>query len=685
MVAGSELGVDFGTSNTVAVLRRAGEPARPLLFDGTPLLRSAVYLGTDGVLRTGQDALHEARRDPARLEPSPKSRLAEGTVLLGDREVEAVALAAAVLSRVAAEAVRVAGGMPDRFTLTHPAGWAASRRDLLVDAARRAGLPPPRLVPEPIAAASYFTEVLGQQVPAGTAVAIYDFGAGTFDASLAIRGTGGFDTALVDGLDVGGTDVDAAIVDWIGRLYGARDPDGWQRLAAPRDQTDRRHREYLWGDARTCKEQLSRSSSASLAVPLLEVEAHLTRTELETLARPLVEQTVRMMAGLLKHAGGAHVGGVFLVGGSSRIPMVAAMLHRELAIAPTAIEQPEVVVAEGSLRVPGDAEQISRTRIMPIVTPRPPVTPPRPAPATPAPPRSVSAPPVPAVPAAPAPPSPRPVPAVPVPPSPRAVPAVPAPPPVPTAPAAPPPRRPAAAPVPAAAPGRVFGAREARQRRTRGWVALALACVLVASVGGWYAWHRTASADAATPFPPSGWQPAIRSLTGTDGWRHDTSVASVPGSSCERGDEGLTVLRTQRVNGTGIFQCHGPTTTFADVAVSTRVRVTDGCAGIWLRTGDVHGYFVDVCRHAIGLYFLTDSDPSVNNRLAHWSGPAGATTLGVLARGSRISVYSGGDKLGTVRDSTIRSGRLALGVFAGSGNTADVLFSSFKAWQPPAG
>ena len=58
------LGVDFGTSNTVAVARWPDGRARPILVDGSPLLPSAVYAEPGGHLVAGRDAVHSARRDP---------------------------------------------------------------------------------------------------------------------------------------------------------------------------------------------------------------------------------------------------------------------------------------------------------------------------------------------------------------------------------------------------------------------------------------------------------------------------------------------------------------------------------------------------------------------------------------------------------------------------------------------
>ncbi len=350
---GFALGIDLGTSNTVAVLRWPDGRAKPLLFDGSPLLPSAVYAEASGGLLVGRDAVHAARIDPARYEPNPKRRIDDGTVLLGERELPVTALAAAILGRVTEEARRTTGGpMPTECTLTCPAGWAATRRAVLTQAAASVGLPPVRLVEEPVAAAAYFVNVLGRVVPVGSVVVVHDFGAGTFDASVVARTATGFEVLAVDGRgDIGGLDIDAVIVAHVATLCSQRDPAGWARLASPATAEDRRFRRMLWDDVRGLKERLSRAQSAEIVVPVLNADVHLTRQELERLAEPMLKQTVAVTQGAMNWAqiAAGRLAGVFLVGGSSRIPLVATLLHRALGEPPVVIEQPELVVAEGSL------------------------------------------------------------------------------------------------------------------------------------------------------------------------------------------------------------------------------------------------------------------------------------------------------------------------------------------------
>jgi hypothetical protein len=348
--------VDFGTSNTVAALSRDGDRVRTLLFDGSPTLPSAVFLDPSGTLLVGRDAAHSARTAPERYEPNPKRRIDEQVVLLGDAELPVVELIAAVLRLVAVEAGRVAGGPVADVTLTHPAAWAHTRRQTLVQAAARAGLPPVALVPEPVAAADTFLAVSGGAVPVGSSVVVYDLGAGTFDASVVRRGPDGFDVVAAEGLSqAGGLDIDAAIVSHLGAMDASRHSDAWHRLLNPSTPEERRANRLLWEDVRTAKELLSRSGHTHVHVPLVGADVPLSREQFEFLARPILDATIVSTRAALNSARvvPADVAGVFLVGGGSRIPLVSMLLQQLFGRAPTATEQPELAVAEGALRMTG--------------------------------------------------------------------------------------------------------------------------------------------------------------------------------------------------------------------------------------------------------------------------------------------------------------------------------------------
>ena len=354
-IGGVVLGVDFGTSNTAATLQWPDGRVRAVLFDGSPLLPSAVCVESDTIL-VGSDAVQAARANPGGAELHPKQRIDDGTVLLSDTEYPVADLIGAVLRRVVQEATRIAGQPPARLILAHPASWGPHRRETLLAAATSAGVPRCDLVVEPVAAASYFVSVAGESLSLGDQTLIYDLGAGTFDVSVVRRTADGFEVLATEGLiGAGGLDIDAAIIAHLTAVLGGR--DGWRRLVEPTSDQDRRLSRQLWDDVRLAKEALSRRTSAHIALPLLDEQAPLGREQLDALARPLIERTITACRAALAAAGvtPADLAGIYLVGGASRYPLVSTLLHQALGIAPKAIEQPELAVAEGAVRPPAEA------------------------------------------------------------------------------------------------------------------------------------------------------------------------------------------------------------------------------------------------------------------------------------------------------------------------------------------
>ncbi|HEY0640681.1 MAG TPA: Hsp70 family protein, partial [Pseudonocardiaceae bacterium] len=365
------LSIDLGTSNTVAVLSTAGRPPRVVEVDGAATMPSAVFADGAETLLVGREAERRARLDPARFEPNPKRRVDEGSLLLGDAVVPVTEALAAVLRRVAEEAVRQLGGeRPDEVRLTHPAQWGAVRRAVLLGAAHRVPALGANLLalPEPVAAAAHFASFPGRSLPPGGTLAVYDLGAGTFDCAV-VGATGrGFVVLAEDGLsDLGGLDVDQALAEHLGRQVSTADPARWQRLLRPESTADRRAQRALREDVRAAKEALSRHPQADVPMPEPFPDALVTRGELEALIRPNLLRSVEVLAATVRAAGlePRTLAGVYLVGGSSRIPLVATLIAERFGVVPTSLDQPETAVALGAHHVPREGVAMRTDEVAP--------------------------------------------------------------------------------------------------------------------------------------------------------------------------------------------------------------------------------------------------------------------------------------------------------------------------------
>lgn len=363
--------VDFGTSSTCVAVSVGGREPQVVVVDGQPLVSSAVFAAADGELFVGQEAERQAAIDPARYEPHPKRRIDERELLLGSRVVAVLDVVGAVLARAVSEARRLADGAAvDLLVLTHPADWGAVRSRVL----RQAGHDLAEevvLVPEPVAAAVF--HAASHSLDDGATLAVLDLGGGTVDVSVvrrqsansrAARATpaaagraddraGGFGVLATKGdPNFGGADIDQLLLSHIGSLVTGADPEAWRRLVEGRELPDRRRRRVLAEDVRGAKETLSRHTYTDVPLPPPFPDAHITRADLERLIVSPLGRAVNLTVAAISEAGlrPDELGAVFLVGGSSRIPMVARLVHERIGIVPTTLDQPETVVARGALR-----------------------------------------------------------------------------------------------------------------------------------------------------------------------------------------------------------------------------------------------------------------------------------------------------------------------------------------------
>jgi len=351
------LGIDYGTAGTVAVLAWPDGRYLPVLFDGAPLLPSAVCVGANGQILTGVHAWQQAAAVPDGFEPAPLRRITEGDLTLGSRTVPVLDLIAATLRRVADEARSVAGAPATEVRMVVPAGWGPRRRTLLCQAAHRAGLPEPTLVEIPVAVAEHLLAT-GTAIPVGAFLAVADFGAG-FEATVLRRGPSGFEVlATVAAPNAGGDQLDHALAEHLTALVHAADLQTADTAAGTDPDPPPAAVPNPWPlreGARIAKESLTHASGVLVPMPPPHPAVVLTTAGLADLAGPVL----RSAAAATRQAVDAaeipadQLTGVYLVGGGAHLPQAARLLGDELhlstGVGPTVVPDSQRAAALGAV------------------------------------------------------------------------------------------------------------------------------------------------------------------------------------------------------------------------------------------------------------------------------------------------------------------------------------------------
>ena len=330
----------------------------------------------------GDAAVLRSVTEPERIAREFKRRVGDSTpMMIGGAPRSPESVMAVLLRAVVNAAVEVEGSQPDRVAITHPASWGQYKLDVLRQAIRLAELDVDHvLVPEPVAAAVHYATM--QRVELNDFVAVYDLGGGTFDAAVVRRTQDGFDLyGEPEGIErLGGIDVDAAVFSHVQGALGLQvetldrdDPAVMSAFAR------------LRADCVSAKEALSSDTDAVIPVmlPGLATEVRITRSELETMIRPAIRDTIAALRRAITSGGlvPEHLARVLLVGGSSRIPLVAEMISAELG-RPIALDaHPKHAVALGAAITAAPKAEVS-----PVTAPSPTFIPPvAPAPVVPPP------------------------------------------------------------------------------------------------------------------------------------------------------------------------------------------------------------------------------------------------------------------------------------------------------------
>lgn len=366
------LAVDLGTSRCVGAVN-VGGAVSIIEVDGGRWTPSAVGIDPDGQLVVGARADDLARLHPDRCERTPKRHVGSiAPLLIGGVAVDLPSALGAVLGRYRDEAtLRYGDGGPIVTVLTHPVRWGDERTSVLLAAAERAGLPHPTLLPEPVAAAIHYAQGAGQgsvhglsrdpldaagdeRIEPGAFVAVFDLGGGTFDAAVLRRTEDAFDPVGVPGGvdDLGGEVFDYLLYGYFGEVLSADVPEVWEQLSTSDDRRMRKAAADLVDEARKAKEALSSYTSTQVFVPDADRDVVVTRTRFEELIRPDVERAIDELDRTVASAGlgPTDLAAVYLVGGSSRIPLVGRLLAERYGDRVMSRDEPKSVVALGAAR-----------------------------------------------------------------------------------------------------------------------------------------------------------------------------------------------------------------------------------------------------------------------------------------------------------------------------------------------
>jgi molecular chaperone DnaK len=372
---GYGLGVDVGATFTAAAVTREAGVEMVVLGDQGVVVPSVVFAREDGTLLAGAAAAARAPGDPGRVAREFKRRLGDPTpVVLGGVPYPPAALLAALVRDAVAAAAEVEGGPPDRVVLTRPALWGPFRREQFEEVALLSGLDEALTTTEPEAAATYYASgsAASGRPPAGgpaegpaegtgeladgAVVAVYDLGGGTFDTTVLRAGREGLEIlGTPEGVDqTGGVTFDEVVFRYVDEALdgavGALDPTVSAAAAALL---------RLRQDCTLAKETLSAQLEVTIPVflPDQHLQVTLTRAEFERRIGPAVETTLDAVHRALRSAQVAPAGlaEVLLVGGSSRIPLIARRLAGEFGAPIRTSRHPKHAVALGAAIIAGRA------------------------------------------------------------------------------------------------------------------------------------------------------------------------------------------------------------------------------------------------------------------------------------------------------------------------------------------
>ena len=343
------LGIDVGTTYTAAAVWRDGRVEVASLGLRAPVVPTLVFAtGEGGDLLVGEAAQRRGLVQPQGIAREFKRRVGDPTpIVIGGTGHTAEALMARMVRWVVDSVTSQEGGPPAAISVSHPANWGTYKLDLFNAAIEAAAVDDVTTETEPEAAAIHYASQ--ERIEPGTVVAVYDLGGGTFDVALLRKVDKGWEIlGEPEGIErLGGIDFDEAVFQHV-----VASTDGGLEDLDPEDPKAMGAVGRLRRECVDAKEALSSDSVVSIPVllPDVQAEVRLTRAEFEQMIRLPLRDSIEALRRALRSAKVevADINKVLLVGGSSRIPLVAQLVASELG-RPVAVDaHPKYAVALGA-------------------------------------------------------------------------------------------------------------------------------------------------------------------------------------------------------------------------------------------------------------------------------------------------------------------------------------------------
>ena len=346
---GKVIGIDLGTTNSCVAVKEGDNVTVIPNPEGQRTTPSVVAFSKDGEILVGQLAKRQAIVNPDRTVISIKRSMgSDKTVAIDGKNYTPQQISAMILQKLKKDAEEYLGTSITEAVITCPAYFTDAQRQATKDAGTIAGLNVLRIINEPTAACLAYGVNIEKN---DNKIMVYDLGGGTFDVSILDVGDGVFEVLSTAGDNrLGGDDWDNMIVEWLAAEF--KKSDGIDLLK------DKMAAQRLREAAEKAKIELSSMQETTISLPFITADANgpkhleqkLTRAKFEDLTRDLLERTKAPVRTALKDAGlePSQIHKILLVGGSTRMPMVQALVKELMGKEPTKGINPDECVAMGA-------------------------------------------------------------------------------------------------------------------------------------------------------------------------------------------------------------------------------------------------------------------------------------------------------------------------------------------------